>query len=219
MPDDPMVSRRRLLQMMVTAGGFALVGHHGWAAPPLPITPDQVLGPFYPVTKPLDQDADLTTEPGKAGARGQVIHMMGKVLNQQGEPVSGARVEVWQANAHGRYRHERDRNPAPLDPHFAGFGVQTTDQAGRYRFKTVKPGPYPVGSDRMRPPHIHFKITSLSNRLVTQMYFPDEPLNAKDFILQSSLNPEALIALIRPPTPDLEPDSKLAVWNIVLAQR
>jgi protocatechuate 3,4-dioxygenase beta subunit len=183
-------------------------------------TMDQVLGPFYPVVKPLDQDADLTTIQGKPGkAQGQVIHLMGRVLNMKGEPISRAKVEIWQANTHGRYTHPSDANPAPLDPNFEGFGTQITDAEGRYRFKTIKPGAYPVPVEGwIRPPHIHFDVESKSNRLITQLYFEGDPLNEKDLLLKNTLFKESLITKLMPPTKDLEPDSLIAVWDIVLPQ-
>jgi len=205
--------------MAVAVGGLAMSGGvRSVLAQALQRTPGQILGPFYPVLKPLDQDADLTTIAGKPGrAEGQVIHVMGRVVNLAGQPVQGARVEIWQANTHGRYNHPSDTNPAPLDPHFEGFAVLTTDEEGRYRFKTIKPGAYPASADRMRPPHIHFEVTGKSNRLVTQMYFADEPWNDKDPALQSAgANKERLIVTLQSPTQGLELDSRMAVWDIVL---
>jgi protocatechuate 3,4-dioxygenase beta subunit len=126
-------------------------------------------------------------------------------------------VEIWQTNTHGRYTHPSDTNPAPLDPHFEGFAVQTTDAEGRYRFKTIKPGAYPANPNWMRPPHIHFDVTGMSNRVITQMYFPGEPLNDKDLLLQEvRANKEGLIATVLPSTPEVEPDSLIVVWDIVL---
>jgi protocatechuate 3,4-dioxygenase beta subunit len=205
--------------MAIAVGGLAMSGGvRSVLAQALQRTPGQILGPFYPVLKPLDQDADLTTIAGKPGrAEGQVMHVMGRVMNLAGQPVQGARVEIWQANTHGRYNHPSDTNPAPLDPHFEGFAVLTTDEEGRYRFKTIKPGAYPASADRMRPPHIHFEVTGKRNRLVTQMYFAGEPWNDKDPALQSAgANKERLIVTLQPPTQELEPDSRMAVWDIVL---
>jgi protocatechuate 3,4-dioxygenase, beta subunit len=181
-------------------------------------TPDQVLGPFYPLTKPIDRGADLTRLPGKPGrAEGQIIHLMGRVLDTKGEPLKGVRVEIWQANAHGRYVHASDPNPAPIDPNFEGFGVQVTDREGRYRFKTIRPAGYPTHiPEWQRPPHIHFDVTGKTDKLVTQMYFAGDPLNAKDRLLQSSWAQERLIATLLPPTPEEEPESLLAVWDIVI---
>src|SRR5437016_8378226 len=213
------LSRRRFLSMAAAAGSFAVPGGVGTAfAQALRRTPDQILGPFYPVVKPLHQGADLTTIPGKPRrAAGQVIHGMGRVINSHGQPVQGTRVEIWQANTHGRYTHPSDTNPAPLDPNFEGFAVQDTDAEGRYRFKTIKPGAYPATVDWMRPPHLHFEVTGKINRTITQMYFPGEPLNDKDILLQNiRANKDSLIAKVLPPTSDVEPDSRIVVWDIVL---
>ena len=215
------MSRRHVLGLVVAGGSVVMSGGVSTVfAQAFRRTPDQILGPFYPVRKPLDQDADLTTIAGKPGrAEGQVIHVMGRVLTVAGHPVPGARVEIWQANTHGRYTHPSDTNPAPLDPHFEGFAVLTTDAEGRYRMKTIKPGAYPAGPDRMRPPHMHFEVTGQRNRLVTQMYFAGEPLNDTDPFLQGAgANKERLIVPLEPPTQELEPDALVAVWDIVLEQ-
>src|SRR5262245_45456001 len=140
------MSRRHVLSMASAVGGLALSGRISAVfAQALRRAPGQVLGPLCPVDRPLHEGADLTTISGKSGrAEGQVLHVMGRVVNLQGQPVQGARVEIWQANTHGRYHHPSDPNPAPLDPHFEGFAVLTTDAEGRYRFKTIKPGAYPT---------------------------------------------------------------------------
>jgi protocatechuate 3,4-dioxygenase beta subunit len=205
--------------MAIAASGVALAGGvSSVLAQTLRRTPGEILGPFYPVLRSVERAADLTSLPGKPGhAVGQVIHVMGRVVNVQGQPVKGARVELWQANSHGRYTHPSDTNPAPLDPSFEGFGVQDTDAEGRYRFKTIKPGAYPATATWMRPPHLHFEVTGKINRMVTQMYFPGEPLNDKDLLLQNIRgNKDGLIAKVLAPTSDLEPDSRIVVWDIVL---
>ena len=212
-------SRRQLLGMAVAAGGLALFGTPPCAfAQALKRTPGEILGPFYPVLRTVEKSGDLTMLPGKPGrAEGQVIYVMGRVLNVQGQPVKGARVELWQANTHGRYVHPSDANPAPLDPNFEGFAIQDTDAEGRFRFKTIKPGAYPANPTWMRPPHLHFEVTGKINRLITQMYFPGEPLNDKDLLLQNIRgNKEGLIAKVLPPTSDVESDSRLVVWDIVI---
>ena len=214
------VPRRHILRSAAALGGLAAAAPVRAALPPF--TPNQVMGPFYPVEKPLDQDADLTVIAGRDGvAEGQVVHVMGRVLNGEGAPVAGARVEIWQANAHGRYSHPYDSNPAPLDPNFEGYAVQMTDSEGRYRFKTIKPGAYPVTEDWSRPPHIHFDVTGRVGRAVTQMYFQDEPLNEVDRLLQDSGGPELLIATYRPLDVAGEgagPDDLVATWDIMLPQ-
>ena len=182
-------------------------------------TPDQILGPFYPVAKTPNLAGDLTHLPGQAGrAKGQLLNVTGRVLNIKGEPVRGAKLEVWQANANGRYTHPADANPAPLDPNFEGFTVLKSDDAeGRYKFKTIKPGGYPAGPGIVRPPHIHFRLSGHDDELVTQMYFDGEPLNEQDRFLQSVLPDRRalLIAKLLPPSAELEPDSRLVVFDIV----
>lgn len=211
------MSRRGLLGF----SGAAMLGTAGrLLAADLRHTPAQTPGPFYPLEKPLDQDADLTLIRGrKQRAAGQVVHVMGRVLDARGEPLSGARIEIWQANTYGRYTHPRDRNTQPLDPNFEGFASLETDAEGRYRFKTVKPGAYPAGVGATRPPHIHFDVRGGSNRLVTQMYFPGDPLDDDSVLMATprDLRP-LLVADVGKPTPDLEPDSLLARWDIVLEQ-
>src|SRR5580765_3939893 len=154
------LSRRQLLAASAALGGLSLCGRLPLAIAQMPLrhTPEQDLGPFYPVLKSVDRGADLTAVHGKPGrAQGQVVYVVGRVLNVRGEPVPGARVEIWQANSAGRYIHPSDTNPAPVDPSFEGYAVQITDAEGRYRFKTIKPGAYPTGiGDWTRSPHIHF---------------------------------------------------------------
>jgi protocatechuate 3,4-dioxygenase beta subunit len=182
-------------------------------------TPSIILGPFYPQIKLSEQDPDLTVLAGAAKrAEGKVVYLTGQVSNLKGEPVSGAKVSIWQANTHGRYRHKSDSNPAPLDPNFQGFGVQTTDAEGRYRFKTIKPGAYPSPVVGMRAPHIHFEVEAKYDRLITQMFFPDEALNAQDHFLQFVQGPyrEAVIAKLVPSPNGSEPDAISVVWDIVL---
>ena len=146
---------------------------------------------------------------------------MGRVLDQNGAPVRGAKIELWQCNSHGRYAHPADVNPAPLDPNFQGFGVQTTDADGQYRFKTIKPAAYPIGPmnpDAIRTPHIHFDIARGNTRLVTQMYFPGEPENNGDIVFGDLTADERIAATadMLQPAADMEPDSLFARWDIVL---
>lgn len=221
------VSRREVLKISLAIGALALGSPLAAADKdrvgldfkgPMP-TPDQILGPFYPVQKPADGGTDLTRLRGRAGqAQGQVIYVTGRVLNLHGDPCPGVNLEIWQANGAGRYTHPHDRNPTPLDPNFDGYANVVTDSQGRYRYRTVKPGAYPVMADYWRPPHIHYDITGKVNRLITQMYFPDEPLNKKDPLLQQSWAKDSLIARVLPPTAEEEADAKLVVWDIVLIQ-
>jgi len=212
------VSRRDLLGAAAAAGGLACLGAAGpLLAQKLRRTPTQIVGPFYPITKPLDQDADLTFVKGRPGrAAGQVIDVAGRVLNAQGRPLPGARMEIWQANTYGRYTHPSDTRDAPLDPNFEGYAVLTSDSEGRYRFRTVKPGPYPDSSGRMRPAHIHFDVSGRINRTVTQLYFAGDPYLDGDLYLQSAgANKARLIVELQPAPPSAD-GALQAAWDIVL---
>ena len=138
-------------------------------------------------------------------------------MNLRGEPVAGARIELWQANTFGRYDHPSDPNPAALDPDFQGYGEQVTDREGRFRFTTVKPGPYPAEGGGMRAPHIHFDITGHTDRRVTQIFFRGEPLNDKDRIFQQvRRNRDGLTVDLAPAPTGEDPTSRLVEWTIVL---
>ena len=154
----------------------------------LPQRLTEITGPVLGEDRVQPQDSDLTLRNG-GEAVGQRILVYGRVLDSDGRPVPDALVEVWQANAAGRYRHVVDNWPAPLDPHFDGLGRVVTDSLGRYEFMTIKPGAYPWGNhhNAWRPAHIHFSLfgRAFTQRLVTQMYFPGDPLFALDPIYQS----------------------------------
>ena len=151
------------------------------------LTPEQIEGPFYPLKFPIDDDNDLTWIGKKKNqALGEKIIIAGQVLTRKYQPITSAKVEIWQACSSGRYNHEYDPNNAPIDPNFQGWGWTNTSGDGSYFFKTVKPGGYPVTTSWKRPPHIHFKVT-LPNQeeLITQLYFSEETtLNERDKILQ-----------------------------------
>ena len=144
-------------------------------------TVKQAEGPYYPIKKPIDQDADLTLIGAqKERAQGDVYIIQGRVLNIDGQPLSNALVEIWQANKWGRYQDRRDASDLPWDHNFQGYGKARTDDAGYYAFRTIKPAGYGQGSFR-RTPHIHFKVNKQGfDELVTQMYFADELQNKKD---------------------------------------
>jgi protocatechuate 3,4-dioxygenase beta subunit len=141
---------------------------------------------MHGIPRPAVPD-DLTRVVGAGeAALGDAIWVAGQVTERNCRPVAGARVEIWQACATGRYAHPRDGNPAALDPHFGYFGYAITDTDGRYLFKTVKPGPYPAGGSWVRPSHIHFRVDGPRlRRLTTQMYFAGDPYQERDSILNS----------------------------------
>ena len=211
------LDRRDLMKMTAAlAASVTALSTRRAAAEDLARTPQQILGPFYPL-KEFPQTADLTQIPGRPGrAQGQIINVMGRVLNISGDPVRNAMVEVWQANANGRYTHPSDPNPAPLDPNFDGSAHLTTDSEGRYRFKTIKPAAYPAGPNLIRPAHIHFQVSGRQDRLVTQMYFENDPHNEKDPFLNSAGRKQLLITKLLDPSPEFEPDSKLVVFDMVV---
>ena len=176
-------SRRKVVGALTAAAAMTVAP--AARAATCAFTPAGPEGPFFPV-KIRETDADLTMVRGATGrAQGDVIEVAGRVVDKKCRPLVSALVEVWQANAAGRYQHPRDENnPAPLDPNFQGFARLYTDARGGFRFLTIRPGAYAVSNDWWRPPHIHFKVTPVSAPfLITQMYFAGEDLNAQDRIL------------------------------------
>jgi protocatechuate 3,4-dioxygenase beta subunit len=155
---------------------------------PLPASFHDLESPVFGDESVGDLDRDLTRQ-HDGEPQGERIVVTGRVLEEDGRPVRNTLVEIWQANAGGRYKHEGDRHPAPLDPNFSGAGRCLTDDAGRYEFVSVKPGAYPWGNhpNAWRPAHIHFSLfgRAFSSRLVTQMYFPGDPLFEFDPIMGS----------------------------------
>jgi protocatechuate 3,4-dioxygenase beta subunit len=194
-----------------------------WRAPrraplPLPLGLTETTGPTGPF--PRQAGADLTA--GHAGPPlGQRIVVHGRVTDVSGRPLTGILVEVWQANAAGRYRHDADQWDAPLDPNFTGGGCTLTDDDGRYRFLTVRPGAYPWANhdNAWRPAHIHFSVLGarFTERLVTQMYFPDDPLLGLDPIFCAVPAPARDRLVARFDLSATEPSWALGYrWDIVL---
>ncbi|MEV6162379.1 protocatechuate 3,4-dioxygenase subunit beta [Streptomyces sp. NPDC052052] len=181
----------------------------------------ELTGPVFGVTDVTELDCDLTRQ-HLGEPLGERITVSGRVLDREGRPVRGQLVEIWQANASGRYAHQRDQHPAPLDPNFTGAGRCLTDDEGRYRFTSIKPGPYPWRNhlNAWRPAHIHFSLfgTAFTQRLITQMYFPGDPLFRYDPIFQSITDAAARERLIAAYDHDLSvPEFSLGYhWDIVL---
>jgi protocatechuate 3,4-dioxygenase beta subunit len=214
-------SRRKVLQRVAGVGTLAMVAPWRSVLAALAATPAQTRGPFYPLTLPLDTDADLTMVKGANGrASGEIIQVAGRVLDSRGHPVRGATIELWQAIARGRYSHPRDINTAPLDPNFQGFARLTTDADGHYRFTSIKPGAYPmnpVNPVNIRPPHIHFDIAANGEHLVTQMYFPGDPLNERDAIF-NGMGADKDAAIARVLDANGGAGAMQLGWDIVLAR-
>ncbi len=190
----------------------------------IPQTLTELTGPLLGDERVTEGDSDLTTQ-HDGEPLGERIIVHGRVVDSDGRPVRNTLVEVWQANAAGRYRHDVDRHPAPLDPNFSGVGRCMTDDEGRYRFVTVKPGAYPWknSNNAWRPAHIHFSLFGYAfpQRLITQMYFPGDPLFGQDPIFNSIPDPKGRERLIS--TLDMDatvPEWALAFhWDIVLRGR
>ena len=190
----------------------------------VPQTLSELTGPAYPYGHLNALDSDLTRQ--HAGEPiGQRIILAGRVLDEDGRPVRNTLVEIWQANAAGRYLHAKDTNPAPLDPNFSGAGRALTDDNGAWRFTTIRPGayPWPNHHNAWRPSHVHFSLfgQNFLTRLITQMYFPGDPLHALDPVMNAVLDPQARQRLVAAFDINLtEPDWALGFrWDIVLRGR
>ena len=197
-----------------------------WRAPkrPLVTLPEELHafgGPVFGEDCLQPSDNDLTRQ-HEGEPLGERIIVSGRVLDEDGRPLRSTLVEIWQANAGGRYRHEVDRHPAPIDPNFSGGGRCLTDDDGRYSFTTIKPGAYPWGNheNAWRPAHIHFSVfgRAFAQRLVTQMYFPGDPLFPYDPIVNAVRDPTARNLLVaRFDLAATKPEWALAFeWDIVM---
>lgn len=179
-------NRRRLLIGLAASGPLLLPAPLLRAVGHFVLTPPQSAGPFYPDDLPLDRDNDLTVVNDGEQAKGVICNVYGRILDHSGSPVPQARVEIWQCDANGRYHHQGDPNNAIQDPNFQGFGTTTTDAIGRYRFRTIKPVPYPG-----RTPHIHFMVKGEAfEDLTTQLYIAGHPQNSTDWLYRNVGSPE-----------------------------
>lgn len=176
-------------------------------------TLSEVTGPTF-TTPWAGPDATDLTRQHQGEPLGERIIVTGRVLDEDGRPLPGTMVELWQCNAAGRYHHPVDQHDAPLDPNFTGAGQVVTDRDGTYRFVTIKPGAYPWRNtpNAWRPAHIHFGVfgSGFATRLVTQMYFPGDPLLAYDPIYQSTADAAARERLIA----EYNPNLSVAEWAL-----
>ena len=208
-----LLSRRQFAQAALASAGLFVVGPAlAQPQPPLGTTAESPMGPFYPLHPPAENDADLTRLAGHRNrARGTVIELTGRIRDVRGHAIAGARLELWQANAAGRYDHPSDPATAPLDPNFQGYATLRTDAQGAWRIVTIKPGGYdsPIGH---RPPHLHFDLRGRTHRTVAQMYFAEEAAaNARDSLYQALGNDAASSVAARHPA-----DPARYRWDIVL---
>lgn len=190
------LSRRKFFLFGSSAGLGAAAAASGSELKP---TPKQTEGPFYPIQAQKDKDFDLTRVEGRDGvAKGEQIHIVGTVVDTEGNPVEDATVDLWQANAAGRYAHPHDKSDAPLDENFQGWAIVPSGRNGGFAFKTILPGGYPISKTSKRTPHIHFKVSKRGYvELTTQMYFPDQELNATDGILRRHPKEEQELLIAR----------------------
>ncbi|MFC0588134.1 hypothetical protein ACFFF7_01770 [Novosphingobium aquiterrae] len=194
--DDRLISRRTFAgSALATATLLAAPRSH--AAEALAPTPSETIGPFYPIQRLLESDADLTRIKGhRSRAKGTVIEVTGRVLDRHGNPMRGAKLEIWQCNAAGRYAHPNDIATQPLDPDFQGYASIVADRTGAWRITTIKPAGYnsPIG---FRTPHIHFDVQGRAHRLTSQMYFPDEDKTNQTDGLYSQMGSAAVRTVAR----------------------
>jgi protocatechuate 3,4-dioxygenase beta subunit len=206
-----LISRRAFAGAGLASAGLVLATG-ARALQTRPLTAESPMGPFFPLSVPSDSDADLTMIKGHSKrAAGQVIEITGRVLDQKGNPISGAKLDLWQANAAGRYDHPSDPAVMPLDPDFQGFASIVSDAKGEWRLVTIKPGSYdsPIGN---RPPHIHFDIRGKSHRNVAQLYFPEDAEgNAKDLLYKALGEQAGTSVAVRNAA-----DPNKYVWDVVL---
>lgn len=175
----------------------------------LQATTSQTVGPYFHIGLAWQFQEDLTA-PGVAGER---VEIEGRVLDADGNPVNDAMVEIWQANSHGKYNHPDDVQQKPLEPQFFGYGRVPTDENGRFHFVTIKPGPVPGPDGKLQAPHIAVSVFSrgLLRRLVSRIYFPDEPGNASDPVMDLVPPSRRHTLIANKGTRD-----GLLMWNVIL---
>lgn len=211
------MTRRAVLGGLAAGSGTIVAAMPAVTGPPVNLhlrgTPQLNIGPFYPLTRPPEEDADLTRIAGRPGqARGPIIELIGRVTDELGRPVAGAQLDMWQTNAAGKYHHPSQNIDLPIDPNFQGAAILRTDADGGYRIRTVLPGPY---APKQR--HIHFDVRGQYRRLITQMFFEGEP-NELDGAYASLKDPKLQAAVVAKRNSSANVDGVVTYrWNVILA--
>jgi protocatechuate 3,4-dioxygenase beta subunit len=219
MPKSRQIGRRSIVAGLISGPALAWMRKAAESAPRLVPTPHQTEGPYYPIDWSGDIDADLVAlEGASVHPAGQVAHLSGRILDLAGEPIPGARIDIWQCDGHGVYRHPADNAPGRQpDPAFQGHGRTISDATGRYAFRTLMPRPYPG-----RAPHIHVKVVARGGpTLTTQLYVHGDPANERDGVLRSIRDPrqrESVIVRFEP-ADAIEPGARAGTFDIVMAGR
>ncbi|WP_114520736.1 protocatechuate 3,4-dioxygenase [Altererythrobacter sp. ZODW24] len=194
------LSRRAFAGSALAAGTFVATRGMAQNGPPA-LTPESPLGRFYPANRKGDDDFDMTkVGGGKEVASGEIIEIRGRIVDRNGQSIRRATVDIWQANAAGRYTHDNEQSTAPIDEDFQGFARLETNTFGDWNIKTIKPGVYETPKG-LRAPHIHFEVTGFSHRLSAQLYFPDHAeQNAADpfYIALGDSAPASVARMVSP---------------------
>ena len=212
------INRRHVLKATIVGTAASFFSSLTGRAKSVP-TPSDTAGPFYPVVQQKDKDFDLTQIEGHSeAAKGQIITIAGIVLDTDGNPLENVMVELWQANAVGRYAHPRDTSKAEIDPNFQGWSIVASSKNGSFNFKTIKPGAYKAGGNWVRPPHIHFKASKFGFQpITTQMYFPEETkLNEADGLLKRKSKAEQAMMIAK--LTQVKGQANHYEYNLILAK-
>lgn len=204
-------NRRIFIKKGIVSGILGLFAGSAYSSE---LTPPEIKGPFYPVVAQKDKDFDLTRIAGSESvAKGRIILIQGQILDQNNNPVEDVTIDLWQANAAGRYRHPHDRNKAALDPAFQGWAILSSGKNGKFNFITVYPGSYPASKTWTRPPHIHFKVSKKGYvEIITQMYFPGHKLNDIDRLLNRKTKQQQKLMIAK----KVQNEPEQYEYNIVL---
>jgi len=222
MPHFSLRKRDPATQSAGVVAGYAQTAQR-WPSQPLqarPLTPSELTGPQQLARRLAPVRGDLAGY-GEKRAIGQLIRLRARIVDEDGAPLAGAVVEIWHCNAAGKYIHPNDSHDAPADPNFYGAARMVAGDDGVIELRTIKPGAYPVPDGWWRPPHVHFSVWGRVwlSRLVTQMFFPGEPLNERDVILNAVRDPQARLRCIASLAPAASGPANALVYEYQLVVR